>query len=172
MSLTRCIKCYKKLSDCTVKCLNCNREYCSRRCQIKNLKRHRHYCNKTPKQIVSNLVNKLESELMYYCYLGRQTTPIKYGHVLITSLENIAAEETKTMSIDFGKITDDTINTLIPASSDEYTIYIHTNDYRGYFRYPMDNIHKLNGLTADDMPEKMMINMINWTIFCKNKNVE
>lgn len=166
MSLPQCVKCDKKLPDDSVKCLKCSQEYCSRKCQVKNLSRHKHYCQKTPHQIISALIDEIETELKCYCYLKRKLTDSKLNHMLIISDKSIADEHTKLLPIQFGKIADESVNKYIPVSLKEYTIYVNTKDYRGYFRYPMENISKLDELDGETIPNKMVINLVKRKTYC------
>lgn len=158
MNHVKCIRCHKSLPSNYVYCFKCNKPYCSRECQVKNVQRHKYYCNVKPSEFVGKIIEEIEPKLRSYCYLMRRFGNIDpLGNIYIQNARNLADETKKTFGVKFGKIPDD-VNKLIPKSKSEYTIYLNTGDYRGYFRYPLEGLTKLDEFNKDDLPNELYIN--------------
>ena len=146
-----CIYCEKTIPQVEFKCFKCGIPYCSRECQVKNVQSHRNYCLVRPGEYVGKLIREIEPKLRTYCYCMRKANNT-IGDIYIIRSSKITNESKKIFEIKYGEIPHE--DAPRSTSTNEYIIYIATNDYRGYYKYPMEG---LNDINIDLLPKKLFL---------------
>lgn len=166
--MTTCAGCCSVVRE-PVNCLKCMELYCSRRCQVRYRQFHKLYCEVSTSVFVHRLINQLEPQIKPYCYLQRhlnKTPGYKFGNVIIESDKPLMNPRTKNIPIQFGIVSDPDCPKI--ESITEYIIYIHTSDYRGYFKYSIGESATLKDLSEEDIPGKMILNLRHRELFWKS----